>query len=261
MYPHQQATLDAFAEKMKQDADVIALLLVGSIAKGWMSEKSDVDVVIIKMDEAAKRDFAAHNLTYADFDIATYEGGYVDTKIIDKQFLLDVLSHGSEVAKSAFIGAKIVFSHDPEIETIITKIAEYPEHQRADKIRTFASQLYVWNWYISEAEKRDDRYLLIQAVSNLTLFGSRLLLTHNRLLYPFHKWLRRQLQEAESLPKNYFVLVDALLDKPSIETAQAYTDAILNFHDWGVGIPECFAIYIQDTEWNWRDGHAPIQDW
>jgi predicted nucleotidyltransferase len=261
MHAHHQATLDALTEHLKNDPDVIALLLAGSIAKGWERPDSDVDIAIIKSDAAYQVHVENQEFTYFNDSLATYEGGYIDGKVIDKQFLYDVLSHGSEVAKSAFLGAKVVFSRDPEIADLIQQICEYPEAERSTKIRSFATEVLLWGWYVSEAEKRNDRYLLLHSVSELVLFGSRLMLAHNRLLYPYHKWLRKQLEQAPDLPENYFQLMDALLENPTSENAKVYADTVLNFQDWAVPIREAVVIFLQDREWNWRDGKPTIHDW
>lgn len=261
MYQHHQSTLDALAAQLQSDEDVIALLLAGSIAKGWHQESSDVDVMIVNTDQAYEGHVAKHEVAYFDRQIATYEGGYIDGKYINKQFLYDVISHGSEVAKSAFLGAKIVFSRDDEIIKLVEQICAYPEAEREAKMRSFVAQVMLWRWYVSEAEKRQDRYLLLQSVSELVLFGSRLMLAYNRLIYPYHKWLRRQLEQAKDLPDNYFALMDAALEHPSFQTANAYAEALLQFQDWDVSLEQAIVLFLHDREWNWREAKAPIHDW
>jgi hypothetical protein len=123
------------------------------------------------------------------------------------------------------------------------------------------TEVLLWGWYVSEAEKRNDRYLLLHSVSELVLFGSRLMLAHNRLLYPYHKWLRRQLEQATDLPENNFQIMNALLENPTFENAKVYADMVLNFQDWAVPIREAVVVFLQDREWNWRDGKPTIHDW
>lgn len=261
MYKHHQSTLDALIAQLQTDEDVIALLLAGSIAKGWAREDSDVDVIIVNTDQAYEAHLANQEVAYFDAGIATYEGGYVDGKYINKQFLYDVISHGSEVARSAFLNAQVVFTRDDEIAELIEQIGQYPEEDREEKKRSFVAQIMLWRWYVSEAEKRGDRYLLLQSVSELVLFGSRLMLAHNRLIYPYHKWLRRQLEQAKDLPENYFELMDAALENPGTQTANAYTEALLQFRDWGVNLEKAIVLFLHDREWNWRSAKAPIHDW
>lgn len=261
MYRHHQSTLDALAAQLQPDEDVIALLLAGSIAKGWEREDSDVDVIIVNTDQAFEAHLAKNEVAYFNRDIATYEGGYIDGKYINKQFLYDVISQGSEVAKSAFLGAKVVFSRDDEIGGLLEQVCAYPEADRERKIRSFVAQVMLWRWYVSEAEKRSDRYLLLQSTSELVLFGSRLMLAYNRLIYPYHKWLRRQLEKADDLPENFFTLMDATLENPGFETANAYAESLLQFQDWDVSLEKAIVLFLHDREWNWRETKAPIHDW
>jgi len=261
MYKHHQQTLDAVAEQLKSNQDVVALLLAGSIAKGWERSDSDVDILIVNTDAAYEAHLANQEVAYFDNTIATYEGGYVDGKYINKQFMYDVISHGSEVAKSAFLKAKIIFSHDDEIVDLLEQICAYPEEGREERMRAFISQIMLWRWYVSEAVKRSDKYLLTQATGELVLFGSRLMLAHNHLIYPYHKWLRKQLEQAEDLPENYFTLMDDLLDNPGVETANAYAEMVIQHSERDVPLEEAIVRFLHDREWNWRDGKPPIHDW
>ncbi|MDQ2716820.1 MAG: hypothetical protein M3Z08_18090 [Chloroflexota bacterium] len=51
------------------------------------------------------------------------------------------------------------------------------------------------------------------------------------------------------------------LAQPSQEHAQALCDSLTAFHDWGVTYPQAIVKFAHDVEWNWRDGHPPLQDW
>jgi hypothetical protein len=261
MLPHHQTTIDNLTKYLEPDETVIALIIAGSLTKGFGKENSDVDFMLVVNDDTYAQQQATNELTFFNRDLAPYEGGYVDGKFIDIQFLRDVNSHGSEVARSAFIGAFTTICRDAEVEALIKVITIYPEAEREAKIKSFYSQLLLWNWYVSEATKRNDRYLLLQAVTEMVLFAGRLILAHNRLLYPYHKWLHRQLENAPDKPADYFEKRDALLQNPNMETAQAFTDGVVNYRDWGVTWEEAVVHFLHDRELNWRNGKPPIQDW
>ena len=53
---------------------------------------------------------------------------------------------------------------------------------------------------MSEAIKRNDKYLLTRAVGDLVLYGGRLILAHNEVLYPYHKFLMTELERAPEKP-------------------------------------------------------------
>jgi predicted nucleotidyltransferase len=261
MLPHHQATIEKLTKHFEADESVIALIIAGSLTKGFGKENSDVDFMLVVNDARYAQQKAAKQLTYFSRDFSAYEGGYVDGKFLNMQFLRDVNSHGSEVARSAFIGAFTTICRNPEVETLIKSILSYPEAEREAKIKSFYSQVLLWNWFVSEATKHNNRYLLLQAVTEIALFAGRLLLAHNRLLYPYHKWLNRQLENAAEKPADYFEKLDAMLENPSMETAQAFVDCVINYQDWGVTWEDAVQHFMHDRELNWREGKPTIHDW
>lgn len=261
MHPHHQQTIERVTEHFRADPTVLALIIGGSVAKGWESETSDVDILLVVSAEEFARRVAAGQQLYFTRDFCDYEGGYVDGKFLDVAFLEEVAEHGNEIARAAFYGTKIAFSRDPQIDALIQRIPVYPEAARDARLKAFYSEVVVGNWFMQEACKRGDKYLMIYAASEMTLFGGRLILAYNRMLYPFHKWLMHEVTRAPEKPANYLALVDALLDTPNVETAQAFTDALTAYHDWGVSLGECFVNFTRDREWNWRGQRAPIHDW
>jgi hypothetical protein len=67
---------------------------------------------------------------------------------------------------------------------------------------------------------------MTQAVAHMTLYGGRLLLVYNRVLYPYHKWLMYELRHTEKKPANFIELMEQLLAQPSKEHAQAFCDCL-----------------------------------
>jgi hypothetical protein len=260
-YPHHQRTIERVTEHFQHDPAIVALLIGGSVAKGWAAESSDVDIMLVVTDEEFARRTASREFLYFTRDFCDYEGGYVDGKFTDVSFLKEVADHGNEVARAAFVSAWVAFSRDPAVDALLQRIPVYPEAERAAKLTAFYSQVVVGNWFMQEAVKRGDKYLMTHAAGEMALFGGRLILAYNRILYPYHKWLMHEVAAAPEKPDQYMVLVNALLDTPGVETAQAFTDAISAYHDWGVSFPEVFINFTRDREWNWRGQRAPIHDW
>ena len=112
MYPHHAQSIQNIKEYFQRDQEVLALLLSGSIAHGFQSATSDVDVMIFITEENYQKRFQAGQLTFFNADLCTYEGGYVDGKYISLNFLkqVQVLAKGSEPARFAFEGSQVLFS-------------------------------------------------------------------------------------------------------------------------------------------------------
>jgi len=261
MREHHERVVQRLVQRLQNDARFPALIIGGSVAKGWASEHSDVDILLVATDEEFARRMETMDLNYHDQEIADYPGGYVDGKIIDMTFLHDVADHGSEPARAAFLGAIIAYSHIPELDALVAGIPTYPEQERAAKMKAFVSQLAILNWYVEEAEKRDNRYLLSWATNNMVLYAGRLILAHNRLLYPYHKWLLHQVQLAPAKPEPLLKLIDTLLQSPNRENARALYESVLTFLDWEIDLGQAGVEFTRTTEWNWRDGHPPLPDW
>jgi hypothetical protein len=261
LQPHHLQVIERLTEKFRDDPRYLALIVGGSLVKGWGDVYSDVDIMLIATDEEYARCVSSGNLWYYDKEICDYPGGYVDGKILDVQFLQDVSSHGSEPARAAFTNVQIPFSHLPELTALVQQIPVYQEAEREDKMRAFYSQVQMLNWFVGEAEKKKSLYLMAHATSEMVFYAARLLLAYNRILYPYHKWLMRAVEGAPETPANFLILAETLLREGSAANAQALWECIQNFRNWDIPYDKGLVRFLQDAEWNWREGKPPLQDW
>lgn len=261
MEAHHRRVIERLTGLFEDDPNFLALIIGGSVARGWVRPDSDVDIVLIATDEEYARREAVESYHYFNPDLCDYPGGYVDGKIVNLDFLREAADHGSEPARAAFVGAFAAFNHAPEVDDLLKRIPVYPECEREEKIKAFYTQVLILNWYMGEAEKRGDPYLLNHAAGQLVLYGGRLILAHNRILYPYHKWFMRVLNGAPDKPAGFMELADSLLRQPSGERARAFTDCVSAFQDWGVSFPQAVVRFIKDAEWNWRGRRPPLADW
>lgn len=262
MEAHHQRVIDRLTAQFQADPDVLALIVTGSIARGWQKPDSDVDILLVVTDDDYQRRAATESCHYYTRDVCDYEGGYVDGKIVNMDFLREAADHGSEPARAAFVGAFAAFSRCAEVDDLLTRIPVYSEAERAAKLKAFYSQVLIFNGQVAEAEKRRDPYLLTHAASELALYSGRLILAHNRILYPYHKWFMHVLRNAPDQPADFMSRVDDLLQRPNAQTAQALTDCVGGFQDWGVTMGQAVVQFMYDSEWNWRNGgRTPLADW
>jgi predicted nucleotidyltransferase len=261
MEAHHQRAIQRLVALFQDDPRFPALLVAGSVAKGRARPDSDIDILLVASDEEYARRAARQDFWYLNREICDYPGGYVDGKIIDLQFLEEAAEHGSEPARAAFVGTFPAYSRLPQLETLLSRIPVYQEQEHQEKVRAFYSQVLLLTWFIGEAEKRNDAYLLTHAVADLVLFGGRLILAHNRILYPSHKWFLYEVQRAEHKPVQFLEQIDGLLRYPSKARAREFADSISAFHDWGVTYEQAVVRFMQDSEWNWRTGRVPLSDW
>ncbi len=260
MREHHQRAIQRLTDTFRDDPRFLALIIGGSVAKGREKEDSDIDFMLVATDEEYARRKALQEFHYFSKDLCDYPGGYVDGKVVDMQFIRDVAERGSEAARFAFAGAILAFSRLPELDGLLQRIPVYQEHEQRQKVESFYSQVLLLNWFIPEAEKRNDRYLLTWAATNMVLFGGRLILAHNRILFPYHKWFMYDVKRAPDKPANFVELAEALLASPGQAAAQAFCDCISNYRDWGVSFGQAVVKFMEDAEWTWRSGKLALQD-
>jgi predicted nucleotidyltransferase len=261
MYEHHEATIRRVADELGGDPHCLAVIVGGSVAKGWELPDSDVDIYLVVTEEEFQQRVLDLNLLYCNYDVADYPGGYVEGRYINYQFLIDVADHGSEPARAAFKRALVVYSRIPDLEALLTRIPIYPEQERDEKMLAFYSQLGMLPWLVAEAERRDDRFLLTWAASNIILYSSRLILAYNRILFPYQKWLMHEVRSAPEKPPEYLDLVNRLLTTPNKESAKAVWECIQTWRDWGVSWNTAASRFLLDSERGWRTGHPPLSEW
>lgn len=258
---HHRRAIDRLADEYRDDARFSALIIGGSVAKGFARPDSDVDFLIVATDDEFDRRRTQNDLFINRTDLCDYDGGYVDGKIINQSFLEELAAKGNEPSRAAFEGAFAAFSHLPNLDALLEKIPVYPEHDRDRRMKTFYSMAFIQQWLIHESFRHDNRYTITRAASQLALFSGRLILAHNRTLYPYHKWLTRTLESVADKPVGLLSQIDALLEYPNAENADALFNSVKDFRDWGVSDIESYTWFMTDVEWAWMSETTPMEDW
>lgn len=258
MLQHHRETLDRIVKRYADDHEVLGVLLVGSIAHGFETPGSDVDIMLVLPDAAFAARERDGTLAFLDLESARYDGGYVDIKCTSFSQMERVRDQGSEPARFAFEGAVPVVTRDDRLEKLIADITRYPIEKKHENMKRFFAQLQAWKWYCGEALKHDNAYLLSTSVNNLILFGGRMILAENEVLYPYHKWFLRVLDGVTDKPADLMTLIDALLVHPQATDIERLFGAVSGFRAWpSVSWSNQF---MADSELNWITGHTPVAD-
>jgi predicted nucleotidyltransferase len=257
---HHRRVIERLREAFAEDPRFPALIVGGSVVKGLARPDSDVDALFVATDEEFSRRRGQRDHVFLSGDFTDYEGGYVDGKVIDMAFLRDVAERGSEPARWAFAGAELVYSREGEIPELLERITGYRREEAREKMEAFFAQVRIQRWFVSEAERHGDRYLLYRSAADLVLFAGRLVLAQNEALFPSHKWFLHEVRRAPRQPDGFCELIDAVLENPSDETAGRLEECIVADFDPGLSWTQLLTRHIEDREWNWRQGATPIED-
>lgn len=260
MYPHHQESIARVTAYFQQQPDVLGLLLGGSVAHGFAQPASDIDIMIIVSPQAHQQRVADQQLQFFDRELCTYPEGYVDGKYISPGFLDQVEARGSEPARFAFQDSQILFSQIDGLAEQIQRISTYPVAAKTQRICRFSAQFQAWGWYMQEADRHANSYLAGIASHKMILFGSRMILSHNELLYPYHKWLLAVLERAPEKPDGLLDVLQRLSQQPTLANATAFYDLITNFREWEREATPWPNRFMLDTELTWMDGTTVVDD-
>jgi hypothetical protein len=267
MYEHHEKTIAKLIDRFQGDDNFLALIIVGSVANGTAREDSDVDIVLVATEAEYQRRKSQNKIHYCTGEDCDYAGGYVEAKIVDRATLQSAAERGSEPTRALFQNARIAFSRFDGLEEILQRIPVYPEADHAERLKSFLAQMKAHRWRIADAEDRadpdpdPDPYVMTMAAAKLALFGGRLLLAHHQILFRCEKRLMQQLAELADKPAGMLELMQALLNNPSSQTANAFCENIFAFNRWEEPEEGWGTRFIWDSEWHWREGKAPIEDW
>jgi hypothetical protein len=260
MKPQHERAVRLLAEHFAVDDTCLGVIIGGSVAKGLEREDSDVDAMIVVTDEVYRDHWDRNQMFYFTAEFCDYPGGYIDGKYVDMHYLTSAAERGNEITRAAFSGAFVAHSKIDGLEEIVRRIPVYQPDEKREKIQAFYAQFEAAAWYLSEAVHSGDRYLLAHSAAEMVLYGGRLILAHNEVLYPYHKHLMVELRRAIDKPDGIVELIDALMEQPGAETARAFYDAIKAFRNWNEAFEMWQTRYMKDTELAWLDGRAYVGD-
>jgi len=260
MRANHQRAIERLTAELEGDPRFLAVILGGSVARGTELPDSDIDMILIASQEEYARRVAESDFGYMNEEACDYPGGYAEAKVMSLSFIEEIAERGSEPARAAFVGAQVLSSRVPELAELLERVTTYPEAERVSKIRSFYAHFLIHYWYLSEAERRNERYLLLRSAAEFALFAGRLILAHNRILFPYHKWFMHELRGAPEKPDDLIDGLERLLAKPCLENANPVLASVANFRDWEKPLRNAAAQFMEESEWNWRKGLAPVAD-
>lgn len=261
MEKHHEESIRNLIEVLKQDQTVLALILSGSLAKGNYRLDSDIDVFIVVTDEEFERRRLTNDTSYFNYEVCVYPGGYVDGKIINRRFIEKAALQASEPTRASFLGSYVLWSRVEGLDEIVTKIGQYDDEKRLQKMESFYAQVQLWGrFFYTEGIKGDNPYLVERSITELVFYASRYILAKNRILFPCHKTMMEFVDAAPDKPENYLQTVNQLLAEKKPEQVAAFVDQFTKYADCGLSYEQWVGRFMEDSEWNWLNAPPPLQD-
>ena len=265
MYPqHERATQNLVA-LFKEDPEVLAVVLAGSLAKGLERPDSDVDAIIAVTEEKYRRLQMEGRTSECIEEGCGYEGGYFDLKYYTKDYLLAAAAHGSEPTRYAFTGSYCLFSRDAELPEIVARIPVFQKAEKEEKMLSFYAALLLYSGYFWDCSKRENRYLQVKSAAMTVLYGLRLVLEDAGALFPCQKNLMKAVDAlpAEKKPAGIVEKANRFLELMTDEAKEDFVRSVLGFIAYkppqNLNIP--LSRFIRDHEEWWYDPRPFIEEW
>ena len=110
MQQHHRDAIERWAAAAAADDEVLAVVVAGSLTKGY--GRADSDGYVIVTDAAFARRRASGELTFFSTEFCEYEGGYVDAKYVDLVRVLAI--ERTPAAAEAVVMSLILFREWPQ---------------------------------------------------------------------------------------------------------------------------------------------------
>jgi hypothetical protein len=253
--------LDKLVSQHKANPDCLALILCGSLATRQEKSDSDVDLYVVLSDQAMEKVHQTKLYFSGCWDPSQHFGVEVDGKLIGLDFLRQAATRGSEPTRASFRNAYTLFSRDSEIDALIPQIAVYPETEQLKRARTFWSYVHHFRYVGEDACRKGNTFHYRHCVLELIFFTGRLILAHNRVLYPCHKSLLPLVAACDKKPEGILALTDRLMETFLVDEMLAYYQMVDSYFtvynypdDQRVGM-------ILENEWTWYTGKLTAAEW
>lgn len=260
VYAHHEASIKNLVNFFRHENNVEAVILGGSIAHGYATEVSDVDIMIVIPDAEYRERGRSNQLLFFNRELCTYVDGYVDGKYITEGYIQQVIEKGNEPTRYAFKDSEVLFSKSDELEKAIRRAAQFNMTTKEKNGQRFYAQLFTWKWYYAEGVKHENELLKMTALSNFTLYACRAILNHNEMLYPYYKWLFAEVEKAPEKPVRFIPKIQELLKTKNADLLEEITSDIKSMKDWGVADWEWSRYFLDDVETVWMRHEPFISD-
>ena len=258
---HHEETIAAYATQVVAEPDVLALVVVGSVARATERSTSDVDVYLVVTDEAYAAAQAAGRVAYIDTDAATYDS-YVDIKLASPRYLERAVAYADDPTRASFLAARTVFDRTGTVAATVARIVTLPEQVWQRRVHAYRCQARLYGGYfLKQAHERNDRFLLQHSAVHLCLAVGRVALAVNRTLFQGQKYLAATLPELAELPDGFLAAWHNVLEHPTPARATALTDVVDAWQGGPLSLEDTLSTFIVDNELAWLNGTVPAEFW
>lgn len=255
----QRRALAAYVDSVRDDPDVIAVVLVGSVAQGRERADSDVDIYLVVADERFARETSADRFAWVDRRGLDYPGSYIDIKLASPAYLEAAAERGDDPTRASFQGAEVAFSRQDDIAAVVRRIPQLSDEAWDDRVRSFVAQARLYGGYfLRQGVEHGDPFLVRHAAVHLTLAAARAALAKAHVLMQGPKYVSRLVRSVPT-PDGFVEAWDRAVREPGAATAEPLLRLLDEWLADGMDGDEALSTFIRDNELAWLRGGVPVE--
>jgi len=246
MYKHHQESIAHMITHYRENPQISALFLVGSVATGTARADSDLDgVAIVPQAYCDALKSSGKGLEEVYHGKCTYEGGYFNIHYMTREQMLQLAESGSEPMRNLFSCARVLFCDESQADlpAVAQQIATYPVSEMAAKqLRYYCTfkQFHRYFWVICKPEGFMRHHVAGGMVFNLY----RLVLIENQILFPSMRKLEEFVIRADRKPDGLVEMCRRFMETLADEDAAALIDC---YESWtAYDFPKASATIINN---------------
>lgn len=262
MYQHHRESLENLKSYFADREEVIAVIFGGSVAKGCERQDSDLDAMVVVTDEEYELRQRENRTAETIEGHCTYEDGYFDIKYMTKQFLADAAERGSEPARNAFIKSVVLFTKDPEISELVSRIPVFQIQEKDEKMLSFYADFWL-NYYYFLKSCPIDGYMRLHAFNEVIYSVYRMILQEHEILFPSNRRLEEFVHDISEETARLTALGRACAETQEMERLDEFVDYFLKLSTYKApeDIGTVLSRYTTDFEQWWRVPRPNINEW
>lgn len=255
----QERALAAYIDDVRGDPEVLAVILVGSLARGAERQDSDVDVYLVVTDECFDRNAGAGRFAWTARHGVDYPGSYIDVKLASPAYLEAAAVRGDDPTRASFAGARVAYARDRAFDDLVARIATLPDAAWHERVRSHVAQARLYGGYfLVQGVERGDAFLVRHAAVHLTLAAARAALAAAHVLMPGPKYVSGLVRAVPS-PEGFVAAWQRAVDEPGADSAAELLDRLTAWLGGGMTPDDALSTFIRDNELTWLRGGVPAE--
>lgn len=225
VYKHHEESIENMIKHYRENPEIKALFLIGSLATGTARPDSDIDgvaIVSVSYHEQKKNKEGLEEVYYGK---CTYEGGYFNIHYMTREDLVNLAKDGTEPMRNMFSCARSLFCDEPDLLELVEKIPVFQKSDAQKKQHGFYCTFKMFYTYFWKSCKPEG-YMKLHVADGMIYNLYRLILLENEILFPSMRKLEEYVMRAPNKPENIIEkshkFMNSLSDEDCLALVESY---------------------------------------